>query len=165
MWVIEKRAYYFFVVLILLSLITGCTETENTTKKPVTDNRTVKNKVYKDDKSESPELSDLEKNLKELATRYILAKYKGDENTLLKITKENAYKEVISGELKLFKEHKFEKIVSFKFQKSNIKEEKEIIVAVSSIAPGAPTSTIYYERICFKKIGDKWFITKVLRDA
>ncbi|GAV25424.1 hypothetical protein ciss_13570 [Carboxydothermus islandicus] len=81
MWVIEKRAYYFFVALILLSLITGCTETKNTTKKPVTDNRTVKNKVYKADKSESPELSDLEKNLKELATKYVLAKYKGDEKT------------------------------------------------------------------------------------
>lgn len=161
----KKNSIFFLIVLILLSFITGCNEIENNKRKPVTGNRTVKNKVYKTNKSKSSELKDLEKDLKEMATKYIVAKYKGDEKTLLKITKGDAYKEVVSGELKLFKKHKFEKIVSYKFLKSNIKEEQEIIVAVSSVSPGAPTSTIYYEHICFQKIGDKWFITKVLRDA
>lgn len=105
-----------------------------------------------------------DEDYKNKATRFITAKYQGDVDTLLELTREDALREVENGELDFFRAHKLDRIVSFNL----IKTEPEVvlvIVAVNAQSPSADIPTIYYEHLWFKKFGNEWFIIKTERDT
>jgi len=58
-----------------------------------------------------------------------------------------------------------DKIVSLTIGSKDVKDFCEIIVAVSSAIPKDQIPTVHYEIFQLKKHGEKWFITKVERDA
>ena len=102
---------------------------------------------------------------KNTVTRFIMAEYSGDIDTLLSITKDDANIAVRNGELNRLKSHKLDRIVSATVIPTGSPESFMLIVAVSSQDPGGKVPTIYYEHLQMRKFNDKWFIVKIERDA
>jgi len=100
-----------------------------------------------------------------LVTKFIMAEYSGDIDTLLSITKDEANVAVRNGELNIFKSHKLDRIVSTTIVPIESPKSIKLIVAVNSQGPGRKVPTVYYEHLQIRKFNDKWFIIKIERDA
>ncbi|KNZ70967.1 hypothetical protein Tfer_0036 [Thermincola ferriacetica] len=84
---------------------------------------------------------------------------------MLDITKENAKRDIIKGEVDIFQKHKFVKIDAIRFIHMESPTEKEVIVTVVAIQPSDTIESAYFEHLFFKKVNDKWYINKVERDV
>jgi len=107
--------------------------------------------------------SGIQEKLKDISMQFITAEHKGDIEKLLVLTRHDARKAVINGDLAIFQTHQLNKIVYFNFIERESPDEYIVIVAVNSTIQGFGTT--YYESLTFRKINDNWFIIKIERDA
>lgn len=107
---------------------------------------------------------EIQETLKTITMEFITAEYKGDTANLLELTKENAEKAVKSGELDIFKTHKFKQIVYFNFINNNPDEYLVIISLETQTDPNFDATTCF-EHLTFKKIKNEFYITNIERDV
>ncbi len=167
------RIVTLFVTLILL---VGCTNfdikdyqkgADLNSRKRETDLRTEsKEKFFSNENEKTAEISfEVEKEIKNIATKFIIAEYEDNVSLMLKMTKGDARKAVGKKELTIIKPLKLQKINSLKVVKTQTPEVYQVITAISSIHPKTGIQPIYYEVLWFKKYDKNWLIIKVERDA
>ncbi|AIG24927.1 hypothetical protein EGH10_08775 [Brevibacillus laterosporus] len=105
----------------------------------------------------------VESTLKNLAVQYIEAEYKGDKELLMKVTGEEAKKDVEEDHLNIFKDQHLDHIVDTKIEKIS-DTEYSLVVTVSSSPKENEQPTNYTENLTMTKYNEEWLITKVTRE-
>ncbi|QOS98690.1 hypothetical protein JNUCC42_19805 [Brevibacterium sp. JNUCC-42] len=105
----------------------------------------------------------VESTLKNIASQYIEAEYKGDKELLMRVTREEARKSVEEDQLSIFKDQHLDQIINTKITKIS-DSEYDLVVTVSSSPKEKEQPTNYFENLTITKQNEEWLITKVTRD-